>query len=453
MSDWSNIYQGIGLLGQTKKGSYDPLREATRNKGRVWREGLGKIGDTLGRIGDKRFQALEAGKGRDFQTDERKAGEAFTAEQAKLKEGYVDDDGNFVGGTDFHNEAERINTMSDAEFDLWLKKQSPDTLEKIRAFLDDQKQREIDTAVGIAEGVQGATFMTPWEKEGYPDFESWREDKRGLPVYKQYGYDTIEEWQEWQREMAAIGININEDTDDLAITFGVYLDLLKKEHGTYFQDPETLSPIGFLQMTPEAQEYLTTQWAQKVQGSQFETELMDMFTSKFREPTGDININLDTALENLRDSLQTTIDSAGQGPEYAGGMFPSPEAQAAGSQRFEEVLEEMPGGRGMGMAIAGPFAEMGYQRGADKTQPITPAEKPYVNALATLAERIESLQATQPEVAARAAQAIAIELDNLGKDGQADLTSVLAKIGEISAMLNTPHPMERAAAGASYQNQ
>ena len=77
MSDWSNIWQGIGLLGQTKKGSYDPLRQAVGG-------GLGRISDTIGRMGDKRFQAGEAKKQREWQTGERVAGEDYEANQAVL---------------------------------------------------------------------------------------------------------------------------------------------------------------------------------------------------------------------------------------------------------------------------------------------------------------------------------------------------------------------------------
>ena len=65
MSDWSNIHQAIGNLGQTKRGMTTPLIDAYRDRGRMWKEGLGRIGDTIGGIADKKFTAGENQKGRE----------------------------------------------------------------------------------------------------------------------------------------------------------------------------------------------------------------------------------------------------------------------------------------------------------------------------------------------------------------------------------------------------
>jgi hypothetical protein len=84
MSDWSNIWQGIGQLGQTKRDMLTPLLEARRNRGEIWDSGLGRISDTLGRMGDKRFQAGEAKKQRDWQGGEAQKGRDFEAIQNNL---------------------------------------------------------------------------------------------------------------------------------------------------------------------------------------------------------------------------------------------------------------------------------------------------------------------------------------------------------------------------------
>ena len=84
MSDWSNIWQGIGQLGQTRKGMYDPLRQEQARRGQVWKEGLGGISDTLGRIGDKGFQAGEAEKQRGFVAGESEKQREYEANEAEL---------------------------------------------------------------------------------------------------------------------------------------------------------------------------------------------------------------------------------------------------------------------------------------------------------------------------------------------------------------------------------
>jgi hypothetical protein len=75
MSDWSNITQLIGQLGQTKKGMLTPKLDAYRNRGQIWSEGLGRISDTLGNMANKADAAREEKKQREFLTGERIAGE------------------------------------------------------------------------------------------------------------------------------------------------------------------------------------------------------------------------------------------------------------------------------------------------------------------------------------------------------------------------------------------
>ena len=191
MSDWNSIFQGIDMLGRTKSRGYEAksgaLSEAIGSKKDFWSK-LNKFGVNVDLATPRRDK-----KQQEFQDEQRIAGEEFAAEQAKLKEGYVDEDGNFVGGTDFHNEAGRINTMSDAEFDLWLKKQSPETLEAIAPFLDDASRRRIDeyqktadidtgeygerAVVATDESVREAFAMFGAEAGDYETFEKNYRDR------------------------------------------------------------------------------------------------------------------------------------------------------------------------------------------------------------------------------------------------------------------------------------
>jgi len=87
MSDWSNIWQGIGQLGQTKKGMYDPLIDAHRDRGRMWSEGFGRLSETFKGIGAKRWQSREAGKQRDYESGEAGKQRDFAAgESSKGRE-------------------------------------------------------------------------------------------------------------------------------------------------------------------------------------------------------------------------------------------------------------------------------------------------------------------------------------------------------------------------------
>ena len=84
MSDWSNVWQGIGLLGQTKKGMHTPVIDAHRNRGRVASEGLGRISDTLGGMKDRQFITSERKEGEAYQTSEREAKELYDSSENAL---------------------------------------------------------------------------------------------------------------------------------------------------------------------------------------------------------------------------------------------------------------------------------------------------------------------------------------------------------------------------------
>jgi len=88
MSDFSNIWQGIGLLGQTKKGMYTPMIDAYRNRGKVVSEGLGRISDTIGGIANRRktmkFQTGETEKQQKHEIAMQTSEQDYQANQAVL---------------------------------------------------------------------------------------------------------------------------------------------------------------------------------------------------------------------------------------------------------------------------------------------------------------------------------------------------------------------------------
>ena len=84
MSDWNSVWQGIGQLGQTKKGMYTPMIDAYRNKGKVWSEGLGRISDTLGGIADKQFAKGERVAGQEHQIAMQSSEQLWEGTQRKL---------------------------------------------------------------------------------------------------------------------------------------------------------------------------------------------------------------------------------------------------------------------------------------------------------------------------------------------------------------------------------
>ena len=330
MSDWSNIHQAIGNLGQTKRGAMSPLIEAHRNRGKILGEGLGRIGDTLGRIGDKRFA-----------TSEREAGEEFIAEQAKKAKGYFDESGVYHPGTDVGGSIASMQAKTIEELKLMFPTVDEATLTRFLEQLKAIGGAEGDVEAETAGKVQEATFMHPWEQEGFENIEAWMAYHKDDPMWMKYGFDNLDDWKAWQTEMANIGIKVSDDDDNFLIKANLYLDAVKGQHSNRFTDQATQLPKGFLDMTTDDQEYLMAQWKASVKFDAEATELIDWFSQKFSqpgsdgvEPTDPLSNMRQFILSDLKPTQYPPITGRSVGMAILGGRDPSFDEQPTGTPGY-----------------------------------------------------------------------------------------------------------------------
>lgn len=175
MANWGDIWSGIGLLGQTKKGMYDPLRQATRRKGQVWKEGLGGIADTLGGIAQREdVQAFQGGQ----QAELLEADKAAQLRALKQAAGFHRDDQAMAGRR--QAEIERAALASEAiarqeaanrgklleaqlaDFEKPIDRAWRDALEEIALVFPEPFQGvDIETGYGVIYGLSSAKENDP----------------------------------------------------------------------------------------------------------------------------------------------------------------------------------------------------------------------------------------------------------------------------------------------------
>lgn len=367
MSDWNSIWQGIGQLGETKKNMLAPVIEARRNRGKVWSEGLGKISDTIGGIADKRYASKEADKQRGFERD-----------QDAAKEGMIDPvTGKYIPGTDAASKA--------------------------------------------------AEFKPPWKQQGYSSFEEWRKDNIDKPIWQQYDFPNREAWEAWQVKMAELGSQVDINEDNIGMKFTIYQKMIldNTQYASYFTDEKTGLTIPFKSMSPETQEYLTTQFSNllKSETSADRIILENMWADLFMRPAGQDANGVDV-FKALQDNVDSTKGLLGAGATTGSG--------------YEDLSanKEILGAFSMGDTASPVYGMKKLEKDAEVKE-ITKAEEPYVQALNILASKAIEMQN------ATAAADIDTELNKLKVAGDFEnLASILTKIKKISADLGVESPYD-----------
>jgi hypothetical protein len=175
MANWGDVYTGIGLLGQTKRGSTDPMRQAYRRKGQVWKEGLGGIADTLGGIAKREDeQAFQGGQ----QTERIEADTAAQLRALKQSAGFHRDEMGMAGRR--QTEIERAALASEeiarqeaanrgklleaqlADFEKPIDRAWRDALEEIALVFPEPFQGvDVETGYGVTYGLSSARENDP----------------------------------------------------------------------------------------------------------------------------------------------------------------------------------------------------------------------------------------------------------------------------------------------------
>jgi len=164
MSDWSNVSQLIGQLGQTKRDMLTPKLDAYRNRGKVWSEGLGRISDTLGGIANRR-------KTMKFQTGEREAGEAHDIAMQTSEQNYQAN----------QNVLDRALERDKIWASLFEGTQDRDAMRK-EAALDRQLQRELRAAAESATNERQKAELDEQVRQFDVKVDQWKQefDRQGL---------------------------------------------------------------------------------------------------------------------------------------------------------------------------------------------------------------------------------------------------------------------------------
>lgn len=158
MANWGDIWSGIGLLGQTKKGMYTPQIDAYRNRGKIFSEGLGRISDTVGGISARKWQ-----------TEEREAGEDYDANQAVL---------------------DRALERDKMWASMFEGAQDRDTMRK-EASLDRQLQRDLHAAAEAATNERQKAELEQQAAQWDDKVDQWQQefDRAGIQWEAEFGLE------------------------------------------------------------------------------------------------------------------------------------------------------------------------------------------------------------------------------------------------------------------------
>ena len=411
MSDWSNVSQLIGQLGQTKRDMLTPKLDAYRNRGKVWSEGLGRISDTLGGIANRR-------KTMKFQTGEREAGEAHDIAMQTSEQNYQANE----------NVLNRALKRDEIWASLFESTQDRDVMRK-EAALDRQLQRELRAAAESATNERQKAELDEQVRQFDVKVDQWKQtfDREGLQWDDDMGLRgrelDIREQEAKGREML-LNAQLAEFGSGQDAAWKAGIANLKEIFPTDFEGVDLNTGYGIINSLDTIRKNNPEQY--------------DIINKHFRQWVVSTNPKFNKELT----ALWETVTGTPTGGTEAGDVF-----RGTGAFKvLEDALKGIPYG-----AKAGPNG--GYYIGGSGQPPtpptpgsvITPEEEPLRLALIRLGNVAQNDVTANREIT-RISQEIS------GYGGSKNLATLKADIRKLAQSLGIPDPLMAILPGGAEEN-
>jgi hypothetical protein len=299
---FSGIWQGISQLGQTKGRTAD-----------AWGQGIGAFGKGIGGGLSQWGQNIQRKKERDAIRD---------AQREKF--GYYDENGVWHPGAESGVLGDKIK--ADIEF---LKQSSPLELQSYK----DKGTFDTDESIRLDE----ATQKPMWDKLGYPDFQSWRDDQMSgdKPDWERLGFANLEDWKEYELALRTAGKTVVGEGDDDNLMYQSYLAQLVGNNEDIFM---TTNDLGEKIMNPWGQLNTTSR-----------DRILDLWSSLIRFEDSAMQSTLMSMMETQLGAAQKMLpgeDTAPghfQGPPITNGALPARDRTPSGrvTNKEKELLDQL----------------------------------------------------------------------------------------------------------------